>query len=195
MKLSKASRPSPALVLAALALVFAMVGTAIAGPDAISNKITKPKVKNISKKQANKVLDQRESSLDVNSAKRADNANNADNADNAVTADGPAAWAHLSSTGTVLAGRGVEAGNVSAGAAGYWCFSGLEFEFRGLQATVDYWNGTGTFDTIAQASVVGQGNASTGGTGCAAGTQAFVRGSDASDSTTNPVSFFITFLD
>ena len=68
MNLSKASRPSPALVLAALALVFAMVGTAIAGPDAISNKITKPKVKKISKKQANKVLDQRESSLDVNSA-------------------------------------------------------------------------------------------------------------------------------
>ena len=74
MKLSKASRPSPALVLAALALVFAMVGTAIAGPDAISNKITKPKVKKIAKKQANKVLNQRESSLNVNRAQTADNA-------------------------------------------------------------------------------------------------------------------------
>jgi hypothetical protein len=87
MKLSQVSRPSPALVLAALALVFAMVGTAVAGPDAISNKITKPKVKKISKKQANKVLDQRESSLDVNSARRADRADNADNADSADSAD------------------------------------------------------------------------------------------------------------
>jgi hypothetical protein len=68
MKLSQGSRPSPALVLAALALVFAMVGTALAGPDAISNKITKPKVKKISKKQANKAIDKRESSLNVNSA-------------------------------------------------------------------------------------------------------------------------------
>ena len=73
MKLSKASRPSPALVLAALALVFAMVGTAIAGPDAISNKITKSKVKKVSKKQANKVLDQRESSLSVRNANELDN--------------------------------------------------------------------------------------------------------------------------
>jgi hypothetical protein len=76
MKLSKASRPSPALVLAALALVFAMVGTAIAGPDAISSKVTTKKVKKIAKKQANKVLDQRESSLNVNSADSAANADN-----------------------------------------------------------------------------------------------------------------------
>jgi hypothetical protein len=68
MKLSTASRPSPALVLAALALVFAMVGTAIAGPDAISNKITKPKVKKISKKQANKAIDKAAPGLSVANA-------------------------------------------------------------------------------------------------------------------------------
>ena len=51
MNRSNASRPSPALVLAALALVFAMAGTAVAGPDAISSKITKSKVKKISNKQ------------------------------------------------------------------------------------------------------------------------------------------------
>ncbi len=80
MKLSKGSRPSPALVLAALALVFAMVGTAIAGPDAISGKITKSKVKKISTKQANKAIDAAEPDLNVNSAKTADSATNATNA-------------------------------------------------------------------------------------------------------------------
>jgi hypothetical protein len=83
MKLSKGSRPSPALVLAALALVFAMVGTAIAGPDAISNKITKPKVKKIAKKQINKAAP----TLSVAEAERADRAQNANNADNADRAD------------------------------------------------------------------------------------------------------------
>ncbi len=53
---SRMSRPSPALVAAAVALCFAMVGTAVAGPDAISSKITKSKVKKISKKQATKVI-------------------------------------------------------------------------------------------------------------------------------------------
>jgi hypothetical protein len=52
----RSGRPSPAMVLAALALVFAMVGTAVAGPDGVSNKITKSKVKKIAKKQAKKQL-------------------------------------------------------------------------------------------------------------------------------------------
>ena len=71
MRLSSHRGPSPALIVAAIALIFAIAGTAIAGPDAISNKITKAKVKKIAKKQANKVLDSRESSLNVNSAKTA----------------------------------------------------------------------------------------------------------------------------
>lgn len=79
MKLSQASRPSPAMVLAALALVFAMVGTAVAGPDAMSSKITKSKVKKIATKQANKAIDQAEPGLNVNSAKTADNATTVNN--------------------------------------------------------------------------------------------------------------------
>jgi hypothetical protein len=120
MKLSKGSRPSPALVLAALALVFAMVGTAIAGPDAISNKITKPKVKKIAKKQANKILDQRESSLDVNSARRADRAENADNADQLDGLDSTAfatrLWAVVDTAGTLI--RGTDGVTVSDAGSG-----------------------------------------------------------------------------
>jgi len=56
------------MLLAALALVFAMVGTAVAGPDVISNKITKPTVKKIAKKQAKKQLRKNVSGSHVNLA-------------------------------------------------------------------------------------------------------------------------------
>ncbi len=75
-------RPSPAIVLAVIALVFAMAGSAVAGTDALSNKITKSKVKKIAKKQINKAAP----GLDVKSAKTADKATNADNATNAANA-------------------------------------------------------------------------------------------------------------
>jgi hypothetical protein len=65
---------NPAMVVAALALILALVGTAVAGPDATTSKITKTKVKKIAKKQANKVLTRRAPTLDVNSARSADSA-------------------------------------------------------------------------------------------------------------------------
>ena len=70
MRQSKASRPSPVFILAVLALVAAFAGTAIAGPDAISNKVTKSKVKTIAKKQINKAAP----GLSVAEAKKAENA-------------------------------------------------------------------------------------------------------------------------
>jgi hypothetical protein len=80
-------RPSPAMVVAVLALVFAMVGSAVAGTDGLSNKITKAKVKKIAKKQANKVLDQRQGDLSVAKAKEADHATTAGSASNAEHAN------------------------------------------------------------------------------------------------------------
>jgi hypothetical protein len=50
-------RPSPAIVVAALALVAAVAGTAIAGTDATTSAINKKKVKKIATKQANKAID------------------------------------------------------------------------------------------------------------------------------------------
>lgn len=82
MRAVERNRPSPALVLAALALVFAMVGTAIAGPDAISNKVTKSKVKKIAKKQINKAAP----GLSVASAKNADDADQLDGLDSSAFA-------------------------------------------------------------------------------------------------------------
>jgi hypothetical protein len=46
--------PSPALIVAVVALVAALAGTAIAGPGASTSKVTKSKVKKITNKQINK---------------------------------------------------------------------------------------------------------------------------------------------
>jgi hypothetical protein len=70
------------MALAALALVFAMVGTALAGPDAVSRALTKSKVKAIAKKEINKAAP----GLTVAKAVNADNATNATNATTAANA-------------------------------------------------------------------------------------------------------------
>jgi hypothetical protein len=51
------SRPSPAIIVAVVALVAALAGTAVAGPGASSSAITKSKVKTIANKQADKAID------------------------------------------------------------------------------------------------------------------------------------------
>jgi len=74
------------MVVAVCALVFAMVGSAVAGTDGLSNKITKAKVKKIAKKQISKA----EPGLSVANAATATKALSADTAtlaDKATTAD------------------------------------------------------------------------------------------------------------
>ena len=51
------SRPSPAVVVVALALVAALAGTALAGSDATTSAISKKKVKKIAQKQIDKAID------------------------------------------------------------------------------------------------------------------------------------------
>jgi hypothetical protein len=77
MEQIRASRPSPAIIVAVLALVAALAGTAIAGPQAISGALTKSTVKKIAKKQINKLAP----ALSVANAVNAQNATNATNAD------------------------------------------------------------------------------------------------------------------
>jgi hypothetical protein len=76
------------MIVAALALVFAMVGTAVAGTDGISSKLTKSKVKSIAKKQADKELKANVAGSHVNTADNATNATNATNANSASNANG-----------------------------------------------------------------------------------------------------------
>jgi len=82
-RLIKASRPSPAIVIAALALVAAVAGTAFAGPEASTSAINKKKVKKIATKQINKLAPD----LSVASAQTANSAESANTANTAATAN------------------------------------------------------------------------------------------------------------
>jgi hypothetical protein len=191
-RIPKRLRPSPAMIIALLALFVAMGGSVYAASKLSGKSIKKgSEPGNRIKKNTLTGTQIKESSLGT--VPKATNATNATNAGNATTANGPVGWAAVSSTGSLEVGRNVSQGNISAGSANYWCFSGLSFPFRAVDVTVDYWNGTFTFSTVAQASVIGTGSANLGGTGCPAGTQAFVHGWNANASTTSPIAFFIQF--
>lgn len=72
MRFNTAARPSPAMVVAAVALSLALAGSAVAGTEAISHsKLTKSKVKSIAKKQAKKVVKQKAPGLSVANAQNA----------------------------------------------------------------------------------------------------------------------------
>jgi hypothetical protein len=68
------SAPSPAMIIAALALVLALAGTAIAAPDIATRAVTKSKVKKIAKKQAKKQIRKKAPGLSVLHADTADTA-------------------------------------------------------------------------------------------------------------------------
>jgi hypothetical protein len=86
MRLLGRKPPSPAIVVAGAAVVFALVGSAVAGTDSLTGKLDKTEkkqVKKISVKQANTQIDARAPGLSVN---RAETANSARSADHAATA-------------------------------------------------------------------------------------------------------------
>jgi hypothetical protein len=115
MSLIKRNRPSPAMIVAALALCFAMVGTAVAG-DSVS-KLTKAKVKAIAKKQADKRLKANVPGSHVNIADTATNATTANNANNL---GGAAASDYQRYTGNIPSGKTVTGafGDIGAPGAG-----------------------------------------------------------------------------
>jgi hypothetical protein len=86
MTSSKGRRPSPAMIVAAIALIVALAGTAMAAPTAIKsilNKKEKKQVKNISKNQINALAP----TLSVKHANTAGSADTAKRADVATDAD------------------------------------------------------------------------------------------------------------
>jgi hypothetical protein len=69
MQRFKMGRPSPAIIVAVVALVVGVTGTAVAGgPGAVASKITRAKVKTIATKKANKAIKQQAPGLEVGSA-------------------------------------------------------------------------------------------------------------------------------
>jgi hypothetical protein len=91
----RASRPSPAIVVAILALVAAVAGTAVAevATTARLDKKEKKQVKKIAKKQINKLAPGL-SVAHADTADTADNATNAQNAQNASRLGGTSAGAY-----------------------------------------------------------------------------------------------------
>ena len=82
------AKPSPAMIVAVIALALGMVGTAVAGTDGLNAKLSKSKVKKI----ADKEIAKKAPGLSVShagsadSATTANSANRADSADSATTA-------------------------------------------------------------------------------------------------------------
>jgi hypothetical protein len=122
------SRPSPAIVVAILALVAGLAGTAVAGPDATTSAkaVTKAKVKQISKKTVNKLAP----GLSVANAQNAQNATNAQNAQNAQNANSannanaPFAYARFNADGVVTPpeqSRNISSANISNPLPGVYC--------------------------------------------------------------------------
>jgi hypothetical protein len=131
MSLYSWSRPSPALVVAVIALTAAFAGTAIAGPDAITSALNKAKVKQIAKKQgkkqANKQIRKKAPGLSVA------NAVNAQNATNATTAaNGVAGYGNFNPNGSVQPGAFNMNNTVIGGAPFIYC---EDQAFKSVQAT------------------------------------------------------------
>lgn len=159
-------RPSPAAVIAMVALLAALSGTAVG-----ATVLTKKKVKKISNNQITK----RAPSLSVASAKTADSATTADNAQ-------PTAFAQVSAAGTLNPGNSKNVGSVTLSHTSFYCFKGLSFTPRGIQANLD-------FNDASNGTVrVGLGDANGF---CPAGTEAFVNTLQGGTST--PYGFFVLF--
>jgi hypothetical protein len=166
-------RPSPAMIIALVALIAALGGTAIAkkGGDKKSDK-----------KIANKVVTKRAPGLSVASAKTAN------------VAQSPVAWAHVDENGNLLgSSSNINQSNVdNPFDDGEYCFHHLTFAFQTIQASVDGARAS-TQDDIAQVGVPDPAD-------CRAGsgfgdTQAGVQTIDAfNDNSFDPAGIYVWFF-
>jgi hypothetical protein len=117
------SRPSPALIVAIVALVAALSGAAIAQPVA-NTAVSKKKVKKIAKKQIKKLAP----GLSVD---------NADNLGGDPAGDyTQARYAKVNANGTVGETKGISQANVTKDGAGFYCIDGLDPAPNAVSATL-----------------------------------------------------------
>jgi len=144
----KRIKPSPAMVVAIMALVVALGGTAVAGSHLTSAK-HKHSDKKADTKLFKKLLKKAAPTLSVGHAATAGNATTANHATSADTASSaqPRAFAQINPDGTVASGKGVGNANVThpGGAnSGIYCVSGLAFAIKGAAISTQF-AGTPTF--------------------------------------------------
>jgi hypothetical protein len=120
----RGKRPSPAMVVAVLALSLAVVGTAAAGVATIS--AFSHKEKRQVKKIANKQIRKKASGLSVQQAESADSLRGL-------------AYARINGNGTLTAqSKGISQANVTKDGPGDYCISGLSPAPKGVTATLDW---------------------------------------------------------
>jgi hypothetical protein len=188
----RGKKPSPAIVVSVVALVFAVAGTSVAGVATISvlNKKEKKQTRNIAKDEIRKSapglsVANATHATTASSATQADSATRATsavNADHATTADSaqPVAYAHVTAAGNLIAAESKNIGAVTHSSTGVYCFTGIPFTPRGGQATLD----------AATAGAYGQFGL---GQGCSdPNDQAFVDTFDIFDALVN-AAFFVVF--
>jgi len=165
-------RPSPAMVVAIVALIAALGGTAIAGGV-------------LTKKKVNKIITNRAPGLSVASAKNADNAN---------VAQSPVAWAHIAANGDIIASSSniSQANEDNPYADGEYCFKGLGFAFKSLQATIDAAGATTNIHSQAQVAIPDTNDCKLASG--FSGTQASVGTNDGTSSIFNAAPFFVWFF-
>jgi hypothetical protein len=157
--------PSPAILVGVLALVAALAGTAVAGPDASTSAITKKTVKKIATKQINQLApglsvahaDTADSADTANSANTANTADTANTANTATSAN-PIAFARVAADANVLEAdsKGIGDANVfEGGTDGSYCFRNLGFAFKGAQVTIEALSGNAVTASFADSESTG----------------------------------------
>jgi hypothetical protein len=125
------ARPSPAIIVAVVALVAALAGTAVAAnPTATSSAINKKKVKKIATKQINKAAP----GLSVdNAAKLGGDPASSYLKDNKVR------YVEIEANGTIGPNtKGISQANVTKEGTGFYCIAGLTDPApKGVSATLD----------------------------------------------------------
>jgi hypothetical protein len=189
--------PSPAIVVALIALIAALTGSAIALPgkgsvdkgDLAKGSVTKKAIKN------GAVTGKAIKAGAVTEAALADNAvTTAKIADNAVTdakVDGvvPAAFAYINDPAAIVPAQSEGVGSATVSEENsFVCFNGLPFTPRNIQVTVAR-PGGGSEDAQATAFAPGDNNF------CAGNEQASVQFVNENGTPVSPPRFYITFFD
>ena len=159
--------PSPALVIALIALFVALGGTSYAAITLPKNSVGSKQLKKnavTGLKIKNGAVTASKINTHGLTVPNATNATSATNATNATNAE-PVAFAHVSSTGVVDSANSKGVTGATIYGTSLYCLTGITTTVRGGQATVDYNNAAEEFAQFGLGDDSGH---------CPAGTKAFV---------------------
>jgi hypothetical protein len=130
----------PSTAISMVALFVALAGTGYAATAVPPNSVGTPQLKNsavTTAKLANGAVTKAKLNLAGVTVPNATHAGTATHATTATIGDSPVAWAEVSSTGEVIAGRGITSANITLEPTAAYCFHGLGFQFKSAAVTPD----------------------------------------------------------